>query len=477
MMFTGQRRNLSSTVRRHWLLGYILAICLFGVVLGLSLLLTELGVKVNLTIPIVVALVATAWYGGLGPGILLSILFQGTTILYSSSSANLSPSQVAITYFSVFSLYVFLAFVISRLRRTQDHLASQRDLLKVTLNSIGDGVIATNEAGSISFMNPAAEDLTGWREGEARGENLSAIFRSIDEDKETPRSNPVDEVLATGRTVGPLNHTLLVSKDGTRRPIDEKAAPIKQGDALKGVVLVFSDVSERKEAERSRRQIEIMQTIVDAQEAERHRIARDLHDQLGQRMTALRLRIKGLTDECAGMATVQKAVMEVQDSALQIDRDISFLSWELKPTELEMLGLVNALRTFVREWSDRHAITAVFHSDLDSDSTRFPLKIEVNLYRIVQEALNNVLKHSSAGKVNVILQKRDQDLVLIIEDDGQGFEAYDDGNSNETKESRGGLIGMRDRAALLNGLLEIESNPGSGTTIWVKVPIEGERSS
>jgi PAS domain S-box-containing protein len=475
MAFLGRPANILNMIRRHWLLRYILASGLFGIVLGLSLALTELGIKVNLTIPIVLALFAAAWYGGFGPGILLSSLFQGTTILYSTNPSNSTPIQVAFTHFSVFALYIFLSFIISRLRKIQDRLSAQRDLLKVTLESIGDGVIATNEAGSISFMNPTAEDLTGWREEESRGEDLSTIFRSIDENRETPRSNPVDEVLATGRTVGPLNHTLLISKDGTRRPIDANAAPIKQGDALKGVVLVFSDASERKEAERSRRQTEIMQTIVDAQEAERHRIARDLHDQLGQRMTALRLRIKGLTDECAGMAAVQKAVMEVQDSALQIDRDISFLSWELKPTELEMLGLVNALRTFVREWSDRHAIRAVFHNDVDSDSIRFPIKIEVNLYRIVQEALNNVLKHSSASKVNVILQKRNQDLVLIIEDDGKGFEAYDDLSSDETKGSRG-LIGMRDRAALLNGLLEIESNPGSGTTVWAKVPIEGERA-
>lgn len=629
-------------IKRHWALGYGLALVLFGATIALSLLLTYLSVKINLTIPVVFALVAAAWYGGRGPGLLIAFLFETTTVVFTPIPPGSTIANAAFGYFSVFSLYVFLVFLITGLQRTRDALKirarqqasvasfgqealasipldellpratqlvrqtlgvdysavcelvpgqeklrytagsgwledvvgfefdygtarsmagrvvqdgepvvandlnvddrfevsemltrhsvrsaagvkilhrgkalgvlgafarqprafskddlnflqsianiiaeadsrlkvedevrEQREWLQTTLSSIGEGVIATDRDGVVTFMNPVAEAMTGWQDMQARGRLLDEVFHTIDEETRKRVATPVKEVIRTGSIVGLANHTRLISKNGRETPIDDSAAPIRDGDTIKGVVMVFADVSERKTAERSRRENEIMHRIVEAQEAERHRIARDLHDHLGQKMTGLRLQIEGLTEKCTADSPVRNALVDLQESASHIDRDIGFLSWELRPTELENLGLVNALGSFVREWTSQHSITSEFHSSLADTgdlASRLPDGIETNLYRIVQEALNNVLKHADAQNVNVLLQQRRDQVVLIVEDDGRGFES-DIHRTDGTTPGGLGLIGMQERAALLNGELEIDSAEGKGTTLMVRIPL------
>ena len=252
--------------------------------------------------------------------------------------------------------------------------------------------------------------------------------------------------------------------------IDDSAAPIRDGGAVRGVILVFSDVTERKLAERARRETEIMHCIVEAQESERQRIARGLHDQLGQQMTALRLKVDALARDCGEGEDLAAALADVQSSAVAIDRDLGFLSWELKPTELEELGLANALSSFVREWSTQYGIQGEFESNLNGDLTT-SRETETNLYRIAQEALNNVLRHANATSVSVLLQQQRSSIMLIIEDDGIGFEETN-GASHGL-----GLAGMRERAALLGGQLEVETHPGQGTAVIVRIPYHADAPS
>lgn len=448
-----------------WVWRYSLPLLLFGLVLGLSQILSNINFKLNLTIPIVFAMVATAWWGGRGPGILLGVFFEGATILYTPRPPDIDLGRIWFGYLSVFLLYVFLVLVITNLKAARDDMRKQRDLLEVTLQSIGDAVIATDPNGCITFMNGPAERMTAWDSESAKDRPLGEVFQIVNEQTGQTVENPVNKVLISGGVVGLANHTILIAKDGKRIPIDDTAAPIKEGDAIRGVVLVFSDVTERKAAERAQREKEIMGRIVEAQESERRRIARDLHDHLGQKMTALRLKIGSIT---SGNDNSTNALAEVEHAAVNIDRDIGFLSWELRPTELEELGLENALGTFVREWSDQHGVTANFHSSIGSGqpvkNSRLPVPVETNLYRIVQEALNNILKHADAKNVEVLLQRDMENISLIIEDDGNGFDPTQNGH-------RGlGLIGMNERAALLKGTCEIDSTPDAGTTIIIRVP-------
>ena len=211
-----------------------------------------------------------------------------------------------------------------------------------------------------------------------------------------------------------------------------------------------------------------MKRLVEAQEAERHRIARDLHDHLGQQLTALRLKLQSIRSRCNGDALLAKEMDDTQEYASRIDMDINYLAWELRPTELDQLGLANALASFVREWSKTYDISAEFHTSNDL-SERLPPELETNLYRIVQEALNNILKHANASNVSVLLERHSERVVLIIEDDGKGFDPVIDRPKSVSKGL--GLIGMRERTALLGGTLEIESRPGGGTTIYARVPV------
>ena len=459
--------------KRHWLLRYGLALLVYGVTVGLSLLLIWLGIRISFAIPILVGLVGVVWYGGRGPGVLLSILFHGTTIYFTPIPPESTLPKIVFGYFSVFTVYLFLVWVISGLKNAQHRLRSQRDLLQVTLSSIGDAVIATDTDGRVTFMNGAAEALTGWTEAESVGRPLTAAIRILNEETREEVISPVEKVLATGRVVPLANHSVLVTRDGREIPIDDSAAPIKHRGKIRGVVMVLTDVTERKLAERSRRETEIMHRLVDAQEAERHRIARDLHDHLGQQMTALRLRIESLTDECKDNDPLLRSIDEVKQTAVSIDRDIGFLSWELRPTELENFGLVNALSTFVREWSRQHGIAAEFHAytaAFEYKEGRLPEPIETNLYRITQEALNNVRKHAKAQNVSVLLQVR-ENVTLIIEDDGHGFDRSGDWRDS-SKPGSLGLISMQERAALLKGDLEIDTSRGNGTTVRARVPLK-----
>ena len=345
--------------------------------------------------------------------------------------------------------------------------------IRSMIQSILDGMITVDANGNIRSMNPAAEKLTGFVSGEAVGTRLTGVVKIINEETRSEVRNPVEKVMETGTVVGLANHSVLVSKDGNEVPIDDSAAPIKDKGEIKGVILVIADVTQRKLAERSKREREMMQGVVEAQEAERSRIARDLHDHLGQRMTGLRLKLEALTDKCSGSVELEEAVEDVKWAAAEIDGDIGYLSWELRPTELETLGLADALKSFVREWSRQYNISAEFQTsttDSQNHGLRLPESVETNLYRITQEGLNNVLKHAQAKHTSVLLQHQSDAVTLIIEDDGNGFDPY--AVRNGSGPSGLGLVGMKERASIMNGTLELDSEVGLGTTVVIRVPVE-----
>jgi PAS domain S-box-containing protein len=226
-----------------------------------------------------------------------------------------------------------------------------------------------------------------------------------------------------------------------------------------------AEMAERERAERAR--MELLGRLVFAQEDERRRIAREMHDQFGELLTALSRRIQMMRDACEPDGRLMPQVEALETLARQLDRDVDHLVWELRPTALDDLGLRAALGNYVQNWSARVGIAAALHTTGLLDD-RLRTDAETTLYRIAQEALTNVAKHSRASSVDVILEKRSDHVILIVEDDGVGFDA-----ANERDKDQGfGLLGMQERAALVGASLEIESAPGRGTTVLLRLALE-----
>ena len=209
----------------------------------------------------------------------------------------------------------------------------------------------------------------------------------------------------------------------------------------------------------------LLEDLVRAQEDERRRLARDLHDHLGQRLTTLRMRIETLKDPKARTAATPD---ELQEIVKRLDADVDFLAWELRPIALDELGLESALSNYAKQWSAHFDAKAEFHTR-GLDDRRLPSEVESNLYRIAQEALNNCAKHAKCTRADIILERRDHHVILIIEDDGVGFSVPGEFKSS----SNMGLMNMRERASLIGGTFDVESTPNGGTTVFVRVHLKG----
>ena len=209
--------------------------------------------------------------------------------------------------------------------------------------------------------------------------------------------------------------------------------------------------------------------LASAEEQERSRLARELHDQLGQYLTAFQLGLADARQQLAEDAPVHGRLARLQVLAERMTRDTRYLALELRPPELDDVGLESALATYVDGWAARYGIGAEV-AITGLAERRLPGTVGTALYRIVQEALTNVARHAQATEVSVIVDKPDGEVQLIVEDDGRGFDVEATA-VRARADRRLGLAGMRERVALAGGTLTIESSPGHGTTIYVRLPI------
>jgi PAS domain S-box-containing protein len=386
-------------------------------------------------------------------------------------------------------------------------LLASEERMRLLLDSAADyAIFSTDADGRIQSWNAGAERIIGYTAEEAVGRHAGIIFTPADRARRAD-----EEEMRTARAEGrAADERWHMRKDGSRFYASGVLAPL--GAPGLGFVKIMRDLTEQKRAEeelrsakdelerrvaertnelrdsvetmlvevKERRAAEeyargLVGQLVTAQEDERRRISRDLHDQLGQQLTALRLKLAALRDECGTDAEARSRIEEVQALAERIDAEVDFLAWELRPTALDDLGLTAALTNFVKEWSSHYHIPAEAHiTGFGSGALRLSPEAETCLYRITQEALNNVYKHAQAARVSVILERRGGDAVLVVEDDGVGFDAS---TAAGWEGGRGlGLVGMRERAALLGGSAEFESAPGKGTTIFARIPVDAKHA-
>ncbi len=226
---------------------------------------------------------------------------------------------------------------------------------------------------------------------------------------------------------------------------------------------------ERAEKERAEREIlraQYVQGVIAAQEDERKRVARELHDSTSQSLTSLMIGLKMLEETCQRCRKLER-VSELRNIAGQTLEDVHSLAIQLRPSVLDDLGLPDALRRYVAEFQRRYPSLNIDLAITGFENRRLPSEVETALYRIIQEALTNIIRHAEAQTASILVECRANSVLAIVDDDGKGFDVsskfYQDGHL--------GLYGIQERVELLSGQVEIESELGHGTSIYVNIPL------
>jgi two-component system, chemotaxis family, CheB/CheR fusion protein len=382
--------------------------------------------------------------------------------------------------------------ITSRLAAEATTRLSEERLRLLIDGAIDYAIYTMNKDGLVDFWNAGAERMFGYTGAEIVGQSASVLYSSHDQE-----TGVFKQQLEVARNEGRASHMYpCLRKDGSTFSCTGFTTRLGDSASL-GFATLVRDLSaqhaadealalanaslEQRVAERTLElQAEVsrhataqghvtrlMQKLVTAQEEQRARIARDLHDQLGQQLTTLRLTLERLHSRQQPDAA-ENEVVRALALTRQIDTEVDFLAWELRPALLDDLGLAAALPQFVAEWSTHYKIpTEVRANGLGTVQTS--REVEITFYRIAQEALNNIVKHAHASRADVILESRDGSLVLVVEDDGVGFDL------SSAEASHGiGLLGMRERAALVGATLDVESSPGNGTSVFLRAALTGD---
>jgi PAS domain S-box-containing protein len=229
-----------------------------------------------------------------------------------------------------------------------------------------------------------------------------------------------------------------------------------------GILILAEDITRRKEMEEALS--EMTRKLIEAQEKERARIGRELHDDINQRLAMLSLELEQLEEN---PSEIQTRVKELRREMAEVSNDIQAISHDLHSSKLEYLGVVAGIKSWCKEFGERQRVRIDFSKDVHS---ALPIQIGLSLFRVLQEALHNAMKHSGVKRIEVQLREDSGEIHLIIRDSGKGFDV------EAALQGKGlGLTSMRERVRLVKGTISIESKPMGGTTIHVRVPLGLER--
>ncbi|WP_375434337.1 PAS domain S-box protein [uncultured Hymenobacter sp.] len=348
---------------------------------------------------------------------------------------------------------------ITKQRAAREQLRAEKEFSESLLDNSVDGIIALDRAGHITAWNREAEKYAGMREAEVLGREVFAVFPKLD----TPEWRQLfEQVLRSGERVVQSGVPFIV------RPgyYDVYFVPLRGElqDEINGVLVVVRDMTERnrliEETTRLRlsQQQEVLSAILTTEEAERKRIAEALHNGVGQLLYATKLHLHNRS----GPGRPRDEVHSLLDEAIRMTRTISF---ELTPGIVEDFGLKFALEELLRRIPSQ---SLPLHLHLVGLEQPLPKLMEVAVYRIVQELLNNIIKHAQAQEAFVHVVREDDKLAISVEDNGQGFEPDPDYSPRHGI----GLPGLRNRVGLLGGCLTINSRPGQGTIVSIELPVK-----
>jgi signal transduction histidine kinase len=251
------------------------------------------------------------------------------------------------------------------------------------------------------------------------------------------------------------------------RDLLEERVQQRTGELSQANRALQAEIVQRKRAEGAHHQV--LRRLAAAEETERGRVSRTLHDRLGQDLAALKLGLDVAAKHRPCPPRVKDSIAKLKTLTDNLMRDLHRLAWELRPAELDDFGLEMALRRYADEWAELSGIQVDFHAQ-NVTTPRLGREVETALYRITREALTNVFRHAGARRVSVLLERRPDHVSLIVEDDGKGFDVAATLQASDTQDKLG-LLGMQERATLAGGSMEIESNLGSGTTVFARLPL------
>jgi PAS domain S-box-containing protein len=428
------------------------------------------------------AVVFSAWYCGIGPSV-LTVIIGGFGIwhwfLPLNGSVRDSTQLYGLLGFVVFGVVIIglgesnRRIIVRRdraekeLRRAQLELedrvreraaALERKTAETVekaalLDLANDAIFVKATNGKISYWNQGAERLYGWSESEARDRYPAELLR-------TEYPIPLEEIEGKDTWEGELRQT---TRDGNRIVVASRWTTLKNEDGHSvGWMEINTDITARKRAEEATRKLSAR--ILTLQDEERRRIARGLHDSLGQHLAGLKMNLDLLSVD-DGARKVVSTCTEIVDACLTETRTISYL---LHPPLLDETGFGSAARWYVDGFSQRSAMKVSLQ--LPPNMDRLRKDVELALFRILQESLTNVHRHSGAAEVYVRLTSDGKKIRLEIEDDGRGIPPKSLAHLIEGGGGGVGIAGMRERMRELGGSLAIQSD-SSGTVVRVSVPL------
>jgi PAS domain S-box-containing protein len=350
---------------------------------------------------------------------------------------------------------------ITERKRAEEALRTSEERLRLAQQAAGIGAFEWNVQTGVNTWTPELESIYGLPPGGFSGKQTAWENLLHPDD----RARVIELANQSMKTGTPMQaEWRIVWPDGSVRRIAGRwRVLMNEAGEPSRMVGVNLDVTDRKRAEEALS--EVNRRLIQAQENERTRIGRELHDDVTQRLAMPAIELEQFQQNPSEFhGRLQKLRKEITE----ISNDVQGLSHDLHPSQLEYMGVVSGIKSWCREFAERQGIKIDFRSDLTSVP---PFEVGRTLFRILQEAVHNAIKHSGVKRIEVQLLQKSDELHLIVSDSGRGFDV------EGAFHSRGlGLTSMRERVRLVNGTIAIDSKPMGGTTIEVRVPLESHHS-